>query len=1160
MIFLIIGNTGVLLADAASFTGPEFFARPAVLTADTSRYVAWMEVYPTIEVLFEAVVTTALQDRVCREMLNTMEQELGLALLQPSFLAVSERQRQRVAMLFWRVLHPWCDPRVGNPQTPAPPSQRLDVRLAGWVDRFHLLPASVQAIEQYVALDSQRPHGRAAPRAQVRAFFNIVDLTRAVLGEVVTHPVRRVDKVLALRLCRSPRLHARQQALLKDYLDRHRDLILDAAEAGHININDTQYLKYYLGKYAQSVGKKVPLQVRQLLSGFFDIALGREADEDVELEPAYEIWRRLPPIVQGTVLFNDLRKLFEKAQRSASATSDTSGYSRWEGDGDLEGGQSYQRACLVLPDLFERNEGGGLWPIHYRAEDPSGDAPPYPPNTVPFLRAWNPDEYAPYAMAYRVNLCPLWAGPSGHTVNAIRHWIYALGGEDCPRDVGEVVATSLFLFWRLYYDKRISAAHTLTEAFESTLVTAAGSAAIANGVDIQPAPNTKALLSDSDDAFDLVTSCRLRLTHNLWANHPIGVLRQAFRGLWRGAGFAGYDACNVAIEGEQAALTELHYSVPDWSRDDSKATGVDVENYAPPEDTDLRPDPAALLELVVDLFVPVLARLADTDSVMVGPRAPWSHHRALMAGVRGWTDERQRRGDIRRGAVLGELTTISTQLTQLAGDSSWGLLCNGELRAHLPDRFDERVAEVQRRLAICSEAFARTSKVGPVNIAALPQESLLFLENPFRSVRVALYRASTTTRNNRASANLLRYFQALKGAWYRLVTLTDVERVARPASMVLPQPLDPDMAKLLGTCTGFISRLRRVFDPLIADTQSKIYKPVLGSVTCSELRRLNRELTQDSAFFESVAKERFFDVDVSIHIGLKLCQFAQFTPSMVQKILAGVAVNHDEVHLWDKTVKQTLRSYRSRTEPLLDLARELAAQARGMGEQVPKERIKSKALQMMDASGRKATSVSPITMRRTTFAESSSRPRISGPKRGPGLDDHWYTCDEIELVTRLRLDDLAHRVYFMVGIDSTLHAGFTIEDNIREAVVAILGTTVDHIILPVHVGGNHWTALHLQFYLGYELAHLCPTIQYADPMGPENIPGNVRRALDDIFPGGTIQPTSINVYQPVNDGYNCGPWTAFLLEYMVRNDGALPPTNEIEIGARRADDQRRIHK
>lgn len=581
------------------------------LQSENLRFVAWMEVYPTLTDLFAAIVNAALEDTVCIELLDTLSQDLGIAPLDRTFLTVG-KNLSRTAQLFYKVIYYWAHPLIGNTQTPSMPSQLPGGRIKSFQSSMGLSTDTASAMSMYVQETKKHPKPTVTRKAQIRAFHNITDAARAVLGEVADLVISRVDKLFALLLCSSEKLLFQQRSILHAY-------------AKNLNYNDdifhwmkSEYGKYYFGlKRVEKVDKERlgPALLQVLIAE----CLGDEGvgHDSATVNECLNIFRRLPPTVRCTILFNDLRKF-----------------------SGIKADEENAKPVLTLKPCFDEqghNQPSSkqpprkIWPAIYQVDNPKEAAPVYPKQCPTYLRAWNPDEHAQYAITYRINLCPLWAGPSGHVAKALRFWKRVLVDYDDPSSVPMVVAASLYMFWRLYYDKRISAAHTITETFEATLVLALN--ANQGGFELGAAPDIKTPLPPSADGYDLLTVARVTSGPALGAIHPIGLVRTLARCLSSSAGFAGYDELRRRIDEERAKLAR-RYVVQQWSHDASDHQGVDVKSFAPTkhDDEDNTNDSLVIAKAADVVCGSVLQGLARER---VHQRAPaWEGHMQVMREIR----------------------------------------------------------------------------------------------------------------------------------------------------------------------------------------------------------------------------------------------------------------------------------------------------------------------------------------------------------------------------------------------------------------------------------------------------------------------------------------------------------------------------------------------
>jgi|GEM_PF-5170531 len=1156
MIFFIVAKVDVegipRPVVPVSFTVPRFQAPVGLNDADLC-FISWMEVYPSIAALLDAVLRAAVLDPVCRGMMGTLEADTGLGLLRRAFLSSPSRMR-RTAALFWEVLEPWCDPRNGNPQSPTPAPQDA-LKLAGmWSDFFNLGPESRPAMLDY--LKAQKGVYRQSParRAQVRAFHNIIDLARAVLGEVTTQPVKRLDKILALKLCQSRKLVARQRALISIYWRRNGKALLEKVGKSEATMLGTQYLRYYFGVALSKEIDGSPKQVKAALEALIAVALDESpapSEDASTTQRCVAIFRRLPPAVRCTMLFNDLRKWMESKEH-----------------------QTFVRASLVFANDPQPDSQGipRVWPLAYRAVDPGGAPPVYPKNKVTFLRAWNPDEHAPYAITYRMNLCPLWAGPSGHTVNALIHWTDALGPE-APADTASVVACSLFLFWRLYYDKRVSAAHTLTETFEATLVAALEKSvrgtSLKEGFRIAPAPDKSLSRSsgppDFGDIYDLVQACGLKEKPARGAIHPIGLVRTMFRSLWRGGGFAGYDDLKFRIDEERDRLTDGgRYVLQQWSHDGSTNSGIAVKSYERSEDEDLRPIPLELGELAMKELGPLFEGIRDAEEEVLGPNgAPWVRLGQVLQDVLKIPESREAREQERRKRLHEHLETLATRLTTLSKTLHDGAFW--ELEKAPEDALGDTGELIERLLTQVRQCNALGSKTGLEWLTtALDQ-----LERGLLRLHLALarvMRSSSPLLPELSQTRLNVLSEELKQGW----TQVRVVLPPRPGtSLRLPPSLPGSVKRVRARAVAFVESLEILLGNLAKDLRGKSLGSHLPKTSCAEILELWRHCKEDAAFLRNFAGQTFRENGVSARLSddyleLFVRQFARALPERLDCIIGILQERHD-LHSSKGALRRELGIYLSQLKGKRASARAVGAELQPTPWKIPSERlVPPQSIVQPNPTSRSSSGSTDSRGPRSSESREHHVPFPKPPKwlyTGPSDEDsdtHWYTGDEIRVLLRLYLRDQREHVYIMDGIDAHLHQGQTLADNLHQATAAVFDTMAQTILVPVHVGGDHWTAMSIHFDLTHEAPYQSPTIVYADPQGRRDMPGTLRTFLETEYPRATFLAASTRVYQPPGDGHNCGPWTVALLEHLATHEGELPALGSIPITQRRRDDSLRI--
>lgn len=380
------------------------------------------------------------------------------------------------------------------------------------------------------------------------------------------------------------------------------------------------------------------------------------------------------------------------------------------------------------------------------------------------------------------------------------------------------------------------------------------------------------------------------------------------------------------------------------------------------------------------------------------------------------------------------------------------------------------------------------------------------------------------------------------------------ERVGAPK---LPMPMSKEHKAARAQLIRLVDDLRSVFTRLYDDLDhgKGFARALNGNKSRSEIREFWRFLRQDYAFLVDSATPQQ-------HNGTRVEVPDQAIIEKIEEMAAYVPLRLKDTvqRLRSKTIPESnrtaansygnqLNNFVKRAEELaLSLREELATQAqKRLDWNLHVDKAPTKIPTVL-APRRDVVKPQPIRQATPSKPVLSSEPK---PKEDV-VDRHWYTCDEIDRVLRARLDAVDD-VYVMRGIDARLHGGFTIADNLREARNNLLGTNVRRIVLPVHVGGNHWTALYVQFDLAQQSPYIRPYIRYVDPMGRGVMPDSLAQALDNLFPSATIERPTATVYQ--HDGYNCGPYTVALLQHMATHDGAVPAANAIAIDQRRAEDR-----
>ncbi|MFP2895437.1 hypothetical protein [Corallococcus sp. 4LFB] len=1128
------------------------------------RLVTWNAVYPGLATFFEAIVCTALMDPVCQGMLATMESEFAIAPLDPSFLSEPSRL-SRVTALFYGVLRYWCSPQIGNPQSPTPaPLKKPTTHIRLWLPMLEE-GATPDAITSLYKDLKATPLSTATRRAQVRIYDNIVEAARAVLAEVTTSPIRRLDKLFALKLTNSTRMLARQRALIGAYVHRCDESIDTAiTEKKQIfTIKVCQYLAYYFGPdLCKTLNALEALKAREVMDALIAFAL--EDSDETALAPLPEavraIWRRLPPVARCSVLINDLRKLVEDPKSPTDV-----------------------RAALALPkETLLGGEGPPrLWPRTYRVIRPERktfDNVAQGVN-VRFLAAWNPDEYAEYVMTYRMNLCPLWGGVSGHAANAIYHWREHLD-EDSPEDMASVVAASLFVFWRLFYDIRISPTHTLTETFEATLAPrdkkVLDPEEAHNGVEIAAVPSLRGRVPKSDgppqsiarvipkgldDAFEVLELCRLRDGDRQGAINPIGLVRTLARAYWEGQSFAGYDTVRQAVDLERKKLADQKYWLPQWSHDTTSHMGTSVQAYAGPEDPDMRPVRPEVSRYAVEKLGPVLLRLCTRPEGRRESRAPWAVHARTLSELK----QRPRQLEARREHAE---TLLRRGMRELEAIEPLVGVQEGLAPALLP-----HLRAVERTFRVCIQWLEPNSPEGRApTVGILPFELMTMLWAWLSVLPRLLQEAAKPSLHLSFQETLRMAAEALEQLKAELMPLLPSSARAgtrdeggrrKPDTLVTHGPA-PEVKAARAAVNRLMSSLKPLLQSLANEMRSGMGLAKQCSLPCrTAVHQALRFLEEDEAllklattpFHEGRTLTRLSDDAIEI----KVRQLVRDLPGGLRSLVKMLRA-HTRSSNVSSVNRGFLNSHATRIEALLP---EVEGLKLSPHDDLPQERWDpSEILSHARKSQR------PVTRKHSGTSSPSfgpPGPRVSGrPSRSTRaftgrMDTHRYTGDEIWVLLGLYLHDRRDRVYIMEGIDAHLHQGFPLEDNLRRVRDALRDTGTECIVVPVHVGGDHWTALSLHFDLLATKPYLSPRIQYVDPQGTRGLPETLRLSLLSLFPDATLH-VSDRVYQPLEDSHNCGPWTVALLEHLARNAGAPPLVTAFNIQTRRTEDGTRLRQ
>lgn len=406
-------------------------------------------------------------------------------------------------------------------------------------------------------------------RDQVRCCKDMTELARAVIGEITTYGTKKLEKIYALELCSSAVFMDVQKQFITEILKAHSkskdrlDLYSLFVSASDNPVQRTDYIKFYFpALYSNQMNKNKESQwaafaklINTCVDEYYWIPYHEPTDRTIRdiIEKCVTQFKKLPPVIRGAIIINDIRK-FNKPPNKQRYSLQTA-----TGEADSWGIVKAPEAAFI-PVLSKGGAGRG--------------------NDSIFLWNWTRDEKHPVTEGYRKCLIPLWAGPSGHSAGLMDFYSAYLGTdyflfEKVPTPISLVILPTMFAFWRLYYDKRICAVHTLAETFEGALFRAAD---MGNRTYLVSQINDEAKtihapkMLEYKEVFDtirLLPDLSGDIYNNTGVMHPVRILAQVrakhYDTLSEKDGFAKINALRNIIDELRSRLTE-HYEVPRWSQ------------------------------------------------------------------------------------------------------------------------------------------------------------------------------------------------------------------------------------------------------------------------------------------------------------------------------------------------------------------------------------------------------------------------------------------------------------------------------------------------------------------------------------------------------------------------------------------------------------------
>lgn len=532
-----------------------------------------------------AVYHAAMQDVVCGTMIDEFRTQYGI-----DIRALWDEPEDPAYHIIGDVFAQWAHPMIGNVVVSSGirPQTSGEQYTKNW-DSFpanHMTAKTKAVIKKLI--DDSLPYDpesektseaglrrlAKSSRDQVRCCKDMTELARAVIGEITTYATKKLEKIYALELCNSDRFLAAQREFIKC-------VVLVRSEIGIVvhpelrslftgyhgdPIKATEYIYFYFPQLANLQKDDQWIAFICLINAYLGSGCAIPCDKPSEaatgiIGDCVREYCKFPPVIRGAMIINAIRK-FKKPP-----------------NGD--------RYALQIVDEEKRRWGIVNAPVSsfipnlpkWGSNSEHGRAPSI------FLWNWTRDEMHPATAGYRKCLMPLWAGPSGHSAGLLDFYYGYLGRgyfifEGMPLPVSLVVLPTMFTFWRLYYDKRICAVHTLAETFEGALshvLKIGGSHRdldyICHQINAEAAALHAPKMLEYQEVFDtllLLPDLSGEIYNDTGVMHPVRIMAQVrvmhYDTLTGKEGIAKIDALDDVIDALRSRLTGQHYEVPRWAQ------------------------------------------------------------------------------------------------------------------------------------------------------------------------------------------------------------------------------------------------------------------------------------------------------------------------------------------------------------------------------------------------------------------------------------------------------------------------------------------------------------------------------------------------------------------------------------------------------------------
>ncbi len=591
-------------ATSHRYTIPAVYPGPPepAITEGNIQLISWNEAdYVTssrrisienISTLKDAVFDAAQNDALCRDINKQFLSEYGI-----DIFSIYNNPADKYYKIVARIFAYWPHPMIGNVLVSA--GIRPQTETSQYTKNWQSFPKQYMTDQTKLSIAYLLTHKtetglaelNTSGRDQVRVCRDMTELARAVMGEISTYATKKLEKIYALELCSSAKLLSAQRELIRLIIaEKFYQVSLNKGPVldGPVTIKELFMAQWdHLKKRPLSVTEYIAFYFPQLVNisdnemqwtafvYFLDACLGEPCGLSCKEPPAEalpvfnkykETFEKFPPVIRCAIVINAIKR-FEKnyflRRYSISVPLDF----------DFSLPHDFALKCETITEASDR----GFIPELTITDRKKS-----------LLWNWSREEKHLATMTYRHYLMPLWAGPSGHSAGLIEFYSRHLKRNGILVDgkwvsIISIILPTMFAFWRLYYDKRISAVHTLAETFEAGYsfevkegepLSSVNRSFINTHIQYEGIWISSAELPVYEDPFDTITYYPPHITNTYGIVNSVRIMAQIKK-----KHYQTLEKLNDTINTLRNALAE-HYEVPQWSKPIKKGSPELIEqNY-----------------------------------------------------------------------------------------------------------------------------------------------------------------------------------------------------------------------------------------------------------------------------------------------------------------------------------------------------------------------------------------------------------------------------------------------------------------------------------------------------------------------------------------------------------------------------------------------------